>query len=90
MLKKTLMTNILMKYNTNLHHNTDIQTIDLIAFHRHDRLTQTPIDRKENKAFPRFAFLKISKKDLLHICLPQRHWLTIMHPKELQYFNYYL
>jgi hypothetical protein len=34
---------------------------DCTAFYRQDSCRQISIDKKENKNFPRFAFLKISK-----------------------------
>ena len=51
------MTDFSIKHDTDLHLNK-VQIIDLTAFHRHDSLTQT--DKKENKIYPRFAFLKNS------------------------------
>lgn len=45
---------------------------DSTAFHRQDSCRQTYTDKKENIYFPRFAFLKISKKDMQHICQRQR------------------
>jgi hypothetical protein len=50
---------ISIKHDTDLRLDRAMQTIDLTAFHRLDRLTLT--DKKENKICPRFAFLKISK-----------------------------
>ena len=47
-----------MKLDTDLQLGTDMQS-DSTVFHRQGNLTQT--DKKENKDFPRFAFLKISK-----------------------------
>ena len=39
---------------------------DSTAFHRHDNLTLTLTEKKENIFCPRFAFLKISCKRTLH------------------------
>lgn len=57
------MTDISMKYDTYMHLDT-VQTIDLTAFHRYDSFT--PTDKKENKSFPRIAFLKISCNRTMH------------------------
>jgi hypothetical protein len=53
------MTNIKLKYDTDLQLDTIVSAIDLTAFHRYDSLYQT--DKKENINCLRFAFLKISK-----------------------------
>ena len=55
MLKNILMTVILIKHDTDLQLDK-VRTVDLTAFHRYD--SQPLID---NKNYPRFAFLKISK-----------------------------
>jgi len=82
MLKKILMTDFLMKIDIDLQLNTNMRT-DSTAFHRHGNLTQT--DKKENKDFPRFAFLKISKiRFAAHLPAPA-HRLTPVQAKELQY-----
>jgi len=64
MLKKTLMTDISMKYDTDLHLDKVMQTYDLNAFHRYDNWT--PTEKKEDNLFHRFAFLKISCNRTLH------------------------
>jgi hypothetical protein len=66
MLKNILMTDFLIKYDTDLQLNSTVQTIDLTAFHRHDNWT--PTDKKENKICQRFAFLKISAYPLAAHC----------------------
>jgi hypothetical protein len=40
---------------------------DLTVLHRRDSFRQTSTDKKENKYFPRFAFLKISKSFAAHL-----------------------
>ena len=82
MLKKIFMTDFLMKLATDLHLDKFMQ-LDSTAFHRHDSLTQT--EKKENKNFPRFAFLKISKiRFAAHLPAPA-HGLTPTQAKKLQY-----
>jgi hypothetical protein len=85
MLKNILMTVISIKHDTDLHLETKAQAIDLTAFHRYDSLTMT--DKKGNKICPRFAFLKISKIGLQHICLlpPSAAGLRPPQAKELQF-----
>ena len=58
------MTDILIKYDTDLHLDKIMQTHDTTAFHRYDNWT--PTEKKENNLFPRFAFLKISCNHTLH------------------------
>jgi hypothetical protein len=83
MLKKILMKDFPMKLDTDLQLDTDMQP-DSTAFHRHGNLTQT--DKKENKDFRRFAFLKISKiRFAAHLPAPA-HGLTPAQAKELQFF----
>lgn len=60
------MTNSSIIHDTYLHFDTAMQTPDLTAFHRHDSLTLAQTEKKENKTFPRFAFLKISCNRTLH------------------------
>ena len=60
--KKIKMTDSSIKYESYLHLDSIVQTIDLTAFHRLERYTKTQTDKKENSICRRFAFLKISKK----------------------------
>jgi hypothetical protein len=84
MLKKIFMTDFLMKLATDLHLDKFMQ-LDSTAFHRQGNLTQT--DKKENKDFLRFAFLKISKiRFAAHLPAPA-HGLTPTQAKELQSFR---
>jgi hypothetical protein len=87
MLKNILMTVISIRHDTYLQLDTTVPTVDLTAFHRHDSLSLTQTDKKEKKICQRFAFLKISKKGLQHICLlpPLAAGLRPPQAKELQY-----
>lgn len=65
--------------------NTDkLMQPDLTAFHRQDCCNTTSTDKKENINFPRFAFLKISKKEYAAHLPALAHGLTPTQAKELQ------
>lgn len=54
------MTDFLFKHDIDFHINKVIQTNDMTSYQRQNIWTLT--DKKENKYFPRFTFLKILKK----------------------------
>lgn len=71
-----------MKFDTALQLDKDMQT-DSTAFHRQGNLPQT--DKKENKDFPRFAFLKISSShSLALLVLPKHHKPTLLQNQKSQ------
>lgn len=64
------------------HFDKVMQTNDMTALQRQNNCTMT--DKRENKYFPRFAFLKISKeRNAAHLPAPA-HGLTPAQAKELQ------
>ena len=52
------MTDFIRKYNINLRFDTTVLVIYSLAFHIHNMCKKTLTEKKENKNFPRFAFLK--------------------------------
>lgn len=60
------MTNKFINTTTDKFSDKQMQP-DLTVLQRQDSFKQTSTDKKENKYFPRFAFLKISKKFAAHL-----------------------
>ena len=86
MLKKILIKDFSMKLATDLHLDKFMQ-LGLTAFHRHDNLTLTQTDKKENINCYRFAFFKISRiRFAAHLPAPA-HGLTPTQAKELQFLQ---